>query len=249
MIAPRLEKYKNASPFVRSMSFNEISRNLENAGSREQRIRELAENLQRRGLAMTAESARQLATSMVETERKVQQRYQERKESATSYGHQRSKEPQAVAQSHMEQAEPVHKAPEHYPELKPDMMVHEAAQEPAPEPEARPEPAPEPVPESTPEPAEAPVEDYPVLSEEDNHAAEPGDDELATGTVPEAPVDDEEVTTEDFADETPAESEAHVEDSDKPEDPEHIPEAEEKPREDLGKKHGIDITQMFNVNK
>ena len=57
------------------MSFNEITRNLENAGSREQRIRELAENLQRRGLAMTAESARQLATSMVETERKVQQRY------------------------------------------------------------------------------------------------------------------------------------------------------------------------------
>ncbi|MBR9692339.1 hypothetical protein GOV07_00225 [Candidatus Woesearchaeota archaeon] len=230
------------------MSFNEITRNLEDAGSREQRIRELAESLQRRGLAMTSESARQLAKSMVETERKVQQRYQEKKDEVTAYSFDRNKEPAAIVKNHMEQAVSAPEAPEtpeHYPELKPDMMVNEAAQEPA-----APELAPEPVAEPTPEPAveEAPAEDYPVLSEEEDHAAEPGDEDLATGSVPEAPVSDEEVSTEDFADETPTE-EAHVEDSDKPEDSEPIPETEEKPREDLGKKLGIDISQMFNVNK
>ncbi len=52
----------------------------------ERRIKELAETLLRRGLAMTKDSARNLAQSMIETEERVQRQFAERKEGATRYG-------------------------------------------------------------------------------------------------------------------------------------------------------------------
>lgn len=67
------------------MDFNEMNRNLEGSNSRERRIRELMEKLLRRGLAMTKESARQLAESMLQTEERVQKTFQDRKENATMY--------------------------------------------------------------------------------------------------------------------------------------------------------------------
>ncbi len=67
------------------MSFNEMNDRLKGAESRETRVRLLAENLFRRGLVMTMASARQMAESMVDTERKVQQRFEEQRGGATHY--------------------------------------------------------------------------------------------------------------------------------------------------------------------
>lgn len=53
--------------------------------AREQRIKELSETLFRRGLAMTKASARQLAESLVDTEQRVQDQFQNRKQAASSY--------------------------------------------------------------------------------------------------------------------------------------------------------------------
>jgi hypothetical protein len=75
------------------MDFNEMNRNLEGKGSRDQKVRELAEKLQRRGLAMTKESARQLAESMVQTEERVQKTFQERKENASMYNEPKREQP------------------------------------------------------------------------------------------------------------------------------------------------------------
>jgi|GEM_PF-3188676 len=67
------------------MNFNDMNKRLADTSSNEQRVRELAEMLLRRGLAMTKESARHLAQSMIETERRVQKTFEERKQGATNY--------------------------------------------------------------------------------------------------------------------------------------------------------------------
>ena len=57
--------------------FNEMNKRLGEASQTEARVNQLANELFKRGLAMTMDSAKQLATSMVETELRIQKRYQE----------------------------------------------------------------------------------------------------------------------------------------------------------------------------
>ncbi len=301
------------------MSFNELRRNLEDSASREARIRELAENLQRRGLAMTKESARQLAISMVETERKVQRRYQERKEQATSYNDPRSKSREGgetrqgatrgflhTSPAKREEQEPVDPSPHvEYPELKPSMTAAEAAAGPVQEGPAAPEEeeqeeeqkvAPESSESSSMGSSSAEnsaetsePDEYPVLGAAEDHAAEPGDEELGSEAESETPVEEadehadeaepavadegaggyvelageasvaaespgaekesekesreEESGEEESVGEEPAESASDAQSS------EAVSETEQPQREDLGKKHGIDLANIFNVNK
>lgn len=125
------------------MEFNEMNDRLRNAGSREQRVRELAEQLHRRGLAMTMMSARQLAESMVATERLVQKRYQEKRSSATQYNDPRSRVPEveradrsvrgpSIGEMNSEyrraQPGPVMAAPKREEQLDPEMRVADAAE-------------------------------------------------------------------------------------------------------------------------
>lgn len=117
------------------MDFNEMNRRLDGGASKEQRIRELAESLHRRGLAMTKSSALELARSMVETENRVQQRYEERKESATQYPSSRRQDTPIRSKVPLARpaAEPpgFYRAPpapeEEYVELRPEMLVTDAA--------------------------------------------------------------------------------------------------------------------------
>jgi hypothetical protein len=60
------------------VELNGMNRRLAEAANKEARTNQLANELFKRGLAMTMDSAKQLATSMVETELRVQKRFQER---------------------------------------------------------------------------------------------------------------------------------------------------------------------------
>jgi len=60
------------------VELNGMNRRLAEAASKEARTNQLANELFKRGLAMTMDSAKQLAASMVETELRVQKRFQER---------------------------------------------------------------------------------------------------------------------------------------------------------------------------
>ena len=60
------------------VDFNEMNKRLADAGSKDARVNQLANELFKRGLAMTMDSAKQLAASMVETEMRVQKKFQER---------------------------------------------------------------------------------------------------------------------------------------------------------------------------
>jgi len=269
------------------MGFNEIRRNLEDAGTRDARIRELAESLHRRGLAMTKESARQLAESMVATERKVQQHYQERKERTTVYNDPRSKEtdvpltnkPASYFHTVEDNQELGRTAPESVledsPERSPRMKVSEAIREPDADADALIDGDTEEADDVETQDADD-SRDYVMLeAKETDHATEPGDDELggssrsdeevavkaeeaiqpeeaarpadedlraAPGSVPTSVETFEDDAREGIAGSEGQLSEEAAEEAEKP-----AHRADE--REDLGKKHNIDLSKMFDVNK
>jgi hypothetical protein len=65
------------------MVYDGLNKRQEDLVGKEQRVRELADNLLRRGLAMTKDSAKSLAESMVATEVRIQRKYEEQKARAT----------------------------------------------------------------------------------------------------------------------------------------------------------------------